>query len=89
MRPVETPGSRDFKILKDGDPPVSRGLTPRPATGAHEGARLQAQHCKPILPPGRVSEHCKPIWPPGRVSEHCKPILVPASTKSKLYFEPV
>ena len=45
----------NFKILKDGHGSVSRGLTPRPATGANEGARLQAQHCKPIWPPGRVS----------------------------------
>ena len=49
------PSRVGFKILKDGDGPVSRGLTPRPATGAHGGARLQAQHCKPIWPPGRVS----------------------------------
>ena len=71
MRPVETPGSRDFKILKDGDPPVSRGLTPRPATGAHEGARLQAQHCKPILPRDGCPSTVSLSWAPPQLNQSC------------------
>ena len=90
MRPVETHPSRDLKILQDGHGSVSRGLTPRPATGAHEGARLQAQHCKPILPPGRVSKpsivslSCPRDGCPSTVSLSCAPPQLNRSCISSL-----